>query len=386
MKTFFTIFPKVENVHITKEIGMIPWGMHEYYGYDSRILLFKENEYPSLKYTEGLESIYISTKTKRSVSAFLWMCKHCKEIDVLHLFYQCRYTQLSVLFYLLLNKKGKIYVHFDHDGTAYESYSIDISKNKIKNYFQKVFYEKIIYTKKNQERILWGTQNRFAVKEIQGKFPYKNVVYVPDGYLAEKVTEKVSFDKKDNVILSVGRLGTAQKRTDLLLNAFLEISQKYEGWKMKLIGPMEDSFQPYIKTFFDNHPEMKTKIEFVGPVYDRDALNDEYEKAKVFCLSSDYESFGIVAAEALAKGCALILSSYAAATDITDQEKYGEIFEIGNLRELILKLEKIINNESKMKWICEHGPEYAKNTFSYKALLEPIHAWIKKDKEDKTNG
>ena len=377
--TFVTIFPKVENMHITKEIGMIPWGMQEYYGYDAKILLFHKNEYPNLRYTQGLKHIYISSKAKRSVSAFWWMCKHCREIDVLHLFYQCRYTQISILFYLLLNKKGKVYVHFDHDGTTYESYKIDLSKNKIKNYLQRVFYEKVVYTKKNQDRILWGAQNRLAVKEIRGKFPYQNVVYVPDGYLAETDLEKISFDKKDNIILSVGRLGTAQKRTDLLLNAFLEISLKYDDWKMKLIGPIEDSFKPYIDIFFENHPEMRTKIEFTGPIYDRNLLNEEYEKAKIFCLSSDYESFGIVAAEALAKGCSLVLSSYAAAADITDYEKYGELFEIGDQKQLIMKIEKMINNEPKMQWICEQGPEYAKNMFSYKALLKPIDAWLKKD-------
>ena len=114
-------------------------------------------------------------------------------------------------------------------------------------------------------------------------------------------------------------------------------------------------------------------------LYDRNLLNEEYEKAKIFCLSSDYESFGIVAAEALAKGCSLVLSSYAAAADITDYEKYGELFEIGDQKQLVMKIEKMINNEPKMQWICEQGPEYAKNMFSYKALLKPIDAWLKKD-------
>lgn len=377
MKRFCTIFPKIENMHIVKEIGLIPWGMHQYYGYDSSLLLFENEEYPNLKYTEGLNCVYVKKgNVKKSVSAFLWMCKYAKEIDILHMFYQCNYTQISIFIYLMLNRKGLVYIHFDNDQTDYQTYAIDMAQKGIKKVFQKIYFEKLIYSKINQKRILWGTQNKDAEKAVKGNFPYKNVAYVPDGFLDNEKWDKVQFDSKQNIILTVGRIGTAQKRTDLLLEAFLKICRGQSDWKLKLIGPIEPSFQPYINNFFQKYPEIKNRIEFTGPIYDRDTLNKEYEDAKIFCLSSDYESFGIAAAEALNRGCALVLSSYAAAFDITDNKRYGEIFEIGNVNELAEKLEIMMQNNERLQWICENGPDYAESTFSYRALLAPIDEWI----------
>ena len=36
-KRFLTLFPELENVHLMKDVGMIPYIMHKEFGYDSYI-------------------------------------------------------------------------------------------------------------------------------------------------------------------------------------------------------------------------------------------------------------------------------------------------------------------------------------------------------------
>ena len=35
---FVTLFPEMENVHLIKSCGMIPYVLHKYHGYDSKIV------------------------------------------------------------------------------------------------------------------------------------------------------------------------------------------------------------------------------------------------------------------------------------------------------------------------------------------------------------
>ena len=54
---FLTVFPLLENVHLIKDVGMIPFVLHRDFGYDSTILSFDdakglnhlENEVKGLK-------------------------------------------------------------------------------------------------------------------------------------------------------------------------------------------------------------------------------------------------------------------------------------------------------------------------------------------------
>ena len=85
--------------------------------------------------------------------------------------------------------------------------------------------------------------------------------------------------------------GAEQKRK--AFEAFKKSYPKLSNWKLKLIGPIEEEFKEYINNFYNENPNLKNIVEFTGPIYDRKQLADEYNKAKIFCLTSRYESFGL---------------------------------------------------------------------------------------------
>lgn len=192
----------------------------------------------------------------------------------------------------------------------------------------------------------------------------------------EKQETPVLYENKKNVLLTVGRNGTAQKRTDVLLEAFAKAAPQIEGWELRIVGSIEPSFQSYLTEYFTLHPELKDRVFFVGEVQEKAALQQEYAQAKIFCLPSDWESFGIVNVEAMAAGCTVITTDYPAARDIVDGERYGRIIPFGDSEALAQKMIELCHNTAYLKNNCEVVQKYAYEQFSYDVIANIIHQWI----------
>ena len=177
-------------------------------------------------------------------------------------------------------------------------------------------------------------------------------------------------------------MGTPQKKTDLLLEAFARISPQFPDWKLRLVGTIEENFREYIKDFFTKYPNLKEKIEFVGPVYDRNILEQEYIRAKVFCLPSAWESFGLVSVEALSKGCFLLESDIDSNKDITQDGKIGMLFKSENMEDFVEKMKCTLINENRLEKNFSAAVEYANNHFTWGKALEPVEIWLKEKRRE----
>ncbi|WP_242954250.1 hypothetical protein [Clostridium puniceum] len=70
------------------------------------------------------------------------------------------------------------------------------------------------------------------------------------------------------------------------MKAFKIAPEKIEGWKLKLVSSIEPAFNQYVNDYLSSYPELKSKIIFTEPIYDRKLLMEEYKKSKIFCLTS----------------------------------------------------------------------------------------------------
>lgn len=61
--------------------------------------------------------------------------------------------------------------------------------------------------------------------------------------------------------MTVARLGTKQKATDILLQGFAKTADMH-NWNLKLIGTIDDNFRKYITSFFVQYPNLKERIQF----------------------------------------------------------------------------------------------------------------------------
>lgn len=101
------------------------------------------------------------------------------------------------------------------------------------------------------------------------------------------------------VVLSIGRL-MEEKDHAVLLDAFARVADTFPDWRLRIVGdgPLRRDLERQVARL-----RLEARVEMPG--YDRD-VGKAYGKARFVVIPSRYESFGMVAAEALAAGRAVV--------------------------------------------------------------------------------
>ncbi len=364
-KRFVTLFPPCNNDELVKDVGMIAYIMAKYYQYDSTVV--GSNIDLSGIYADELKKVLTLSPLKKyfkndNLNGLVYILKHAKEIDVLHIFhFRPQRNLLWVYLYKLLNPKGIVYLKLDMRIQHIE----ELKKNKKCTFG---VMKKINVISAESEAIKTGIEAIY----------HRKVILIPNGYYDFFAANKVKPEHKENLLITVGRLGTYEKATDILLEAFYESSGRH-SWKLRLIGSIEPSFEPYIKSFFEKYPEMKERIEFAGVIKDRTLLNDEYQKAKVFVLPSRYEGFPLVLPEAMKNGDYTILSSnISPAKELTAHGTFGLIVKPDNVSELAEAIVKVCTENKNWSAVAQNIINEAEKNYEWVGICGRLDKELQK--------
>lgn len=289
---------------------------------------------------------------------------------------------------------------------------------KIKNIFQKVNnnrqYDVIFYLSDGSFPFLFGKKNFLHVQvplikkynqlddvlsRIKNKF-YTNIICNSQftASFQKKISPKKvlvlyppvdidkfdSHQKKDNIILSVGRFDNIlnAKKQDILIDAFrsLVVREKINNWKLVLMGgslsdPKNNSYLQYLKSKAANLP-----IDFiVNPPFD--ILKDHYSKSKIYWHAAGFdvddkihpentEHFGITVVEAMASGLVPVVISKGGIPEIVDNGVNGYLWQ--SIDELVSKTKNLIDNPDTLKLMSQQSilncQQFSKNNFEKKLL------------------
>ncbi len=105
-------------------------------------------------------------------------------------------------------------------------------------------------------------------------------------------------------MIFVGRLVNAQKRVDLLIDAFIRIAADRPNWSLQIVGDGEDDAM--LKSRVPR--ELASRVLWRGPIADPDEMARVYRSADVLVVPSDFEPWGLVVNEAAACGLAVVAS------------------------------------------------------------------------------
>jgi glycosyltransferase involved in cell wall biosynthesis len=253
------------------------------------------------------------------LGVFLYLFKNAKKIDWLNLYHCRKRTLYWMKFFKFLNPNGYIWLKLDMDYTSCDEMDKDRK-------YQKTFFE----CSKAADCISVESEK---VRIRLQKYADKEIKVIPDGFYM-KESHKCDLEKKDNIFITVGRLGIKQKATENLLEAFAQCKNVVD-WKLRLVGTVDKSFQSYITKFMSENPDLSDRVTFVGQITDREILAEEYSRAKVFVLPSRWESFGIAVLEAMSEGCYVVLTdAVPPAEEFTKNETYGKIVAVDDIRAL----------------------------------------------------
>lgn len=218
----------------------------------------------------------------------------------------------------------------------------------IRKYFKNIFFKKL--NKFDEICTVTYTMGEELIKLAPNLKKKQRTKYNPID--VEKI-EKKSLDNSEltkeekklineEYICSVGRLDEIDKDFTTLIKAFGEL-KKEEKIKEKLIiigdGLDRKKLEELVK-------ELKIKdVIFLGK------KNNPYvwmKNSKLFVLSSKSEGFGVVLVEALIVGTQVISSDCPVGPrEILENGKYGELFRVGNVKELKKKIKNLLNNTEK---------------------------------------
>jgi len=180
----------------------------------------------------------------------------------------------------------------------------------------------------------------FVVLSEEDKLNWPELKNVQVIYNPISINTNIYSNCHSKKVIAVGRY-TYQKGFDLLADAWKIVTAQHPDWELNIYGGGDaDEYRELAikkgisKTFICN-----------GPTHN---IIDKYLESSIFVLSSRYEGFGLVIAEAMA--CGLPIVSFACPCgpqDIISNEEDGFFVDNGNISLLAKRIVYLIENENK---------------------------------------
>ena len=86
----------------------------------------------------------------------------------------------------------------------------------------------------------------------------------------------------ENIVISIGRLGTHQKNNELLLEAIKLLPEELVcQWKFIFIGPSTNEFIKLVEDFKLKNPKKANSIIMTCSIIDRNKIYEYCKKAKI---------------------------------------------------------------------------------------------------------
>lgn len=157
---------------------------------------------------------------------------------------------------------------------------------------------------------------------------------------------------KQKVVLSVGRVNSwFYKGFDILIKAWNIVYTKHPEWKLHIIGNASSSSLKYLQALIED----ENSVEFFPFT---PSIEDKYSEASIYCLSSRYEAWGLVAVEAMSRGCATIACNFRGRqAEFIQDGQTGILCEPDNIEDLANKLENLISNENLRLTLQGNAPK-----------------------------
>ena len=178
-----------------------------------------------------------------------------------------------------------------------------------------------------------------VAKRIYGKmFHHANIAVI--GNPIREIVSDTTI-KKENIILSVGRL-IKSKHHDELIRIFSEIDAP--NWKLIIIG--DDALKQRNKEKLEKLTRdlgISDRVELAGKRLDVESF---YNRAKIFAFTSSSEGFPNVVGEAMSAGLPVIAyDCVAGPSDLIDDKKTGYLIKIHDTLSFKKGLEELIKDE-----------------------------------------
>ena len=175
----------------------------------------------------------------------------------------------------------------------------------------------------------------------------------------------------DNDVFLIGLIGRFNrlKGHDLLLESFKDLTKKYSHIKLCFVGSTPNNQDHYYTSILNKITELQlmNKVEIIGFKKNIYPIIDAMDVIVV--PSTEPESFGIIAVEAMLSHKAVIASNIGGLTNILTHNETGLLFEPNNKEDLSNSLERLISDTDLKLKLEKNAYKRSINLFSTETMF-----------------
>jgi len=181
-----------------------------------------------------------------------------------------------------------------------------------------------------------------------------DAVVIPNGIYARKMAGKVRSDWSGQTLGFMGRFNEPRKGLRVLIDALPIISRFLPDVKVLVAGPGDpEEFLAQID------PQLRNRIEFLGKLTESEKADFMSSVGAYVAPNTGGESFGIILAEALAGGAAVVAADIPAFVALLENGKYGKLFKSEDATDLAKVVIDLLRDQDARNQMARSGQEYA---------------------------
>jgi len=182
-----------------------------------------------------------------------------------------------------------------------------------------------------------------------------DAIVIPNGIYADNYRDgSARAEWQGNTIGFLGRFEEDRKGLPVLLDALPIISRFIPDIRVLIAGP-GDSEEVLAKV----DPQLRNRVEFLGKISEEDKADFLASVSLYIAPNTGGESFGIILAEAMAGGAAVVASDIPAFADVLGNGKFGALFESENSENLAKVIIDLLRDDKKRKDLAIAGAMHA---------------------------
>lgn len=222
--------------------------------------------------------------------------------------------------------------------------------------------------------------SKFLAGLIKNKNLYeKEVEIIPNVIRIPENTADKKNDSGEIKILSVSVLDDKTKNISSVISVFSDLCSKYDNIVLNIYGEGED--RKFLEELSESHNLLNKKIFFHGNAADSE-IDKLYQSHSFMILNSNFETFSVVAAEAIANGLPVAVTKCGGPEEFVD-ESSGILINKNDNADLKNKMEFMINNYKKFDAGKMH--EHIKQKYSSEAAALKLKQFFSKALNMKKN-
>lgn len=273
------------------------------------------------------------------------------KIDIIHCHSFSAYKVSAIA--KIINNKVKL-VYTVHDMRIFPRFS------RIERLFVNFFVDKLIAISQSVKQ------------DILSGFPHEDMIQVIyNGVDFSKFLPNSKQHGKSIRIGNVARIIPEKKGQDVLIRAIAIVKRQYPDVVCFFAGEPIKEHPEYLDQLraLSNELGLTQNIKFVGNCEDIPTFLNEID---IFVLPSRYEGFGIAVIEAIAAKKPVITSDLEGPKEILSENKMGEMFSVGNEKDLANLILKEIQCPSSSR--LEEIYQYALQKYSINSVISTMRS------------